>query len=227
MKVRIERAADISPTVRIYFCRSLREFIFLPGQYLSFFVPKGPGRAIRAYSFCSSPLAQPDFQLCVKRVPGGIGTAYLAENVGKIVEASEPGGEFILPERQRRKLIFLAAGAGIAPVRSQIFHWMSSFKTAGAELIYRYGGADECLFQNEFLGLEKKHESFSFVKSDSQTQKDWGAVLRDRHFPDKNADFYIVGPPEFVNETMKILKNKGVDEGSVSLDIWGTESYTI
>ncbi|HET6951323.1 MAG TPA: FAD-binding oxidoreductase, partial [Acidimicrobiales bacterium] len=54
----------------------------------------------RSYSMSSSPAVDPELQITVKRVPGGLVSNWLIDNVvaGDALELSQPSGGFVLGE---------------------------------------------------------------------------------------------------------------------------------
>jgi len=221
LKLKIQKAVDISPSVKLYTLLSKATGVaFSPGQYISFFISTKKGRAIRPYSICSLPSHLPKVELCVKQVLNGVGTGYLLENIGNEVESLEPQGDFTLPESSDRPLVFIAAGVGVAPVRSQIPFWLDKFPTSPTSLIYRFRRSKECLFKNEFEHLSKVKENFTFVKSDSLKEKDFEEVLKKHLKHNLSQLFYIVGPPSFVKQVTETLSSLGYSDSDVVLDIW-------
>src|SRR5579864_1862680 len=93
---------------------------FLPGQSIRI-EQELDGKAVAlVYSIASPPRADNCFELCVK--PGRKGSPadrLCSTRVGAELRISRPQGGFVVQQRSRASL-FLAAGTGIAPIRSMI-----------------------------------------------------------------------------------------------------------
>src|SRR5690349_19005829 len=100
----------------------LEEFTFKPGQFVTLDLPihEKKNKRWRSYSIASWPNGTNTFELVIVKLEGGLGTAYLFD---EIVEGSElmlrgPQGVFTLPEILDRDLFLICTGTGIAPFRS-------------------------------------------------------------------------------------------------------------
>jgi len=97
------------------------ELHFIAGQYMILLIPQNTDASLRRlYSIASSERQIDSFELIIKLVDGGIGSAYLAKiQIGDLVDFQGPAGQFALKENNNSK-IFLATGTGIAPMLSMI-----------------------------------------------------------------------------------------------------------
>lgn len=95
---------------------------YLPGQYLTLLFQSNGREKRRAYSFSSCPEVDVLPAITVKRVVNGEFSNYLLQHVqtGDLLDAIEPNGLFVLPEKPLHTLFFIAAGSGITPVFSQL-----------------------------------------------------------------------------------------------------------
>lgn len=96
--------------------------VYQPGQYLPVIRAVGGKEGRRAYSFSTCPDVDARAAITVKRVPNGAVSTWLVQQAGPgdHILAGEPAGRFMLPERQPRRLIYVAAGSGITPVMSHL-----------------------------------------------------------------------------------------------------------
>ncbi len=121
------------------------------GQYVTFRVRLDGETHLRSYSMSSSPDVDREFKVTVKRVPGGIVSNWLIDNLaaGDAVEATRPVGVFCLPPGDGPVVCF-AAGSGITPV-------ISILKTTGGRrrrLLYADRDADSIIFDKELQSLD-------------------------------------------------------------------------
>jgi ferredoxin-NADP reductase len=106
--------------------RPEKNFEFEPGQFISLLVPE-PGEKNkfmkRCYSLANSPerAKLEGYELCIKHVPQGKGTSYLASlTPGDSFRCLAPFGDFQYrnPKSGERLACFIATGTGLAPIRS-------------------------------------------------------------------------------------------------------------
>jgi phenol hydroxylase P5 protein len=117
----IEELAPAVMQVTIAFTN--RDFQFEPGQYVNFRFPEGVSRA---YTIASAPERPEALQLCVRIGEGKGGTALKALNPGAAVSVDGPFGDFVLPQKDGRPVVFLAGDTGIAPIRSIVLHMLAT-----------------------------------------------------------------------------------------------------
>lgn len=92
--------------------------VFLPGQYVSLAVPGVA--AARNYSMANLANDDGDWELIVRRVPGGEATSVLCNDVtiGDEIELDGPYGMATLRHGAPRDLACVAGGSGLAPMLS-------------------------------------------------------------------------------------------------------------
>src|SRR5438128_7697089 len=96
---------------------------FLPGQSIRIEVPIQGSSMPFPYSIASAPRGDNCFELCLRRGSKGSAAARLCElNEGMQVRSTRPRGVFVL-QQPVSDAVFLAAGTGIAPIRSML-HWL-------------------------------------------------------------------------------------------------------
>src|SRR6185437_11991485 len=113
-------------------------FRFRPGQYLTLRARPGGADIRRCYSICSG-LDDGELRVAVKRVPGGVFSAF-AENLaaGDTLDVMPPQGRFTLPLRANaaRSYAAIAAGSGITPILSLIRSILSRERNSRFFLLY-------------------------------------------------------------------------------------------
>lgn len=89
---------------------------FLPGQHLDII----HGQTRRAYSIANAPRADGRLELLVARVDGGVMSRYWFEKaqVNDVLRLEGPLGTFFLREDGASRVILLATGTGIAPIKA-------------------------------------------------------------------------------------------------------------
>src|SRR5215475_14798748 len=98
-------------------CTRPADFDFLPGQFVNVTLALPGGQRVRrAYSIASSPL-EPELDLTVRLLPGGLVSPILTNEVAKgdRLSLKGPYGRFVLEDK---RLVWIAGGSGIVPFRS-------------------------------------------------------------------------------------------------------------
>lgn len=92
---------------------------FLPGQYLNMIDTNG---STRSYSIANAPRDSGTIDLHIKRVEGGLFSDHLFLNARQddLLRINGPQGSFFLRSAlgQKKHLVFLATGTGIAPIKA-------------------------------------------------------------------------------------------------------------
>ncbi|HUN31559.1 MAG TPA: ferredoxin--NADP reductase [Trebonia sp.] len=208
-ETRILRVIDETPDARTYVLDA--PFSYLAGQFVTF---RACG-ALRSYSMSSSPDTDAALATTVKRVPGGLVSNWLIDNlkVGDVVEVTAPTGVFTLRDSEA-PLVALAGGSGVTPIMSLAKSALAAtsrrvrillanrdadsaiFAAALEELIERYPGRLEVRHHlDEASGLVTEAEIADFA----------GNVTH-------GADFYLCGPEPFMDLVGRVLAAQGVDE---------------
>lgn len=205
------------------------EFRFHPGQYLDITIPGTETH--RSFSMANTTPADGYLEFIIKRYPGGHFSGLLEEslNPGDPLEITGPYGTFTLRVSSDRRLVFIAGGAGMAPLLALLRQMVESGNER--EVVYYYGARTEAdLFHlDELAELERKLPNFTFVPCLSDTwPDDWedgvgdtGMVTEvvDRRETDiKECDVYLCGPPPMIDSALPLLEGLGVPESQVFYD---------
>jgi Na+-transporting NADH:ubiquinone oxidoreductase subunit F len=169
------------------------------------------------------------------KVPPGICSSYIfSRKPGDKVTISGPYGEFFIKDTNR-EMIYIGGGAGMAPLRSHIFHLFHTLKTT-RKVSYWYGARSlrEIFYADEFREIEKKFPNFSFhiALSESLPEDNWTGltgfihqVVYDQHLSKveepEEIEFYLCGPPLMNEAVQKMLYDLGVPQDMIDFDDFG------
>lgn len=172
------------------------------------------------YSIASPPGDDNCFELCVKPGRKGSPADHLcAAPVGSQVRVSHPQGGFILQQPEATTL-FLAAGTGIAPIRSMI-HWLvRTDERRPICLIFGARDMESLFFQAEFVGLANRLPNFRYVPVLSRPHPGWsgGCGYVQHHLdgiPRGTARAYLCGPLAMVESARRSLGERGWPENMI------------
>jgi len=197
----------------------------------------------RAYSMANHPAEGNRVMLNVRistpppplwnDVPPGIASSYIFNlKPGDKVTISGPYGEFFIKEKSEREMVYIGGGAGMAPMRSHLFHLFHTEKT-NRKVSFWYGARSkrEMFYDDDFVDIKSKFDNFKYVvaMSDPQPEDKWtGAtgfihsVLLEEYL--KNHDdpteieYYMCGPPPMIDALENMLHSLGVEPEMIAYD---------
>jgi len=177
--------------------------------------------------------------------PGICSSYVFSRKPGDKVTISGPYGEFFINPTDR-EMIYIGGGAGMAPLRSHIFHLFHTEKT-DRKVSYWYGGRSkrELFYVEDFRKIEKDFPNFRFYVglSEPLPEDNWKInkslddsdgdgymgfihqVLFDNYLKDQpepeEIEYYLCGPPLMNAAVLKMLDNLGVPPENIRFDDFG------
>ena len=176
--------------------------------------------------------------------PGICSSYVFSRKPGDKVTISGPYGEFFINPTQR-EMIYIGGGAGMAPLRSHIFHLFHTDKT-DRKVSYWYGGRSkkELFYINHFRNIEKDFPNFKFYIALSEPLPDdnWNEkkslqdggdgylgfihqALYDNYLKDhpdpEEVEYYLCGPPLMNAAVLKMLDEMGIPPENIRFDDFG------
>ncbi|PHN06635.1 NADH:ubiquinone reductase (Na(+)-transporting) subunit F [Flavilitoribacter nigricans] len=179
--------------------------------------------------------------------PGVCSSYVFTRNPGDKVVVSGPYGEFFI-KPTKKEMVYIGGGAGMAPLRSHIFHLFHTLKTKDRKVSYWYGGRSvrELFYTEDFRDIEKDYDNFNYyialsnateednwkVKSDISDKSGDGftgfihQVLYDEYLKNhpepEEIEYYLCGPPLMLQAALKMLDELGVPEENIAFDDFGS-----
>ncbi len=154
----IKETAD---AITIVFEKPASGMNYLAGQFLTLIVKIDGKEYRRAYSLCSAPKVDADLAVTVKRVPKGIVSNYLPDNlkVGDEMEVLEPIGNFVVnPEASnQRHLMMIGGGSGITPLMSMIKTVLTEESASMVSLLFVNRNEESVIFKQALDQLAEKY----------------------------------------------------------------------
>jgi Na+-transporting NADH:ubiquinone oxidoreductase subunit F len=209
-----------------------------------------PEETYRAYSMANHPaegnivmlnirIATPPFDRTIggfARVNPGVCSSYIfSRQPGDKVQLSGPYGEFFLKNTDN-EMMFIGGGAGMAPMRSHIFHLFKTART-GRKVTFWYGARSmkEVFYSEEFDAIAREHPNFTWhlALSEPLPEDNWTGptgfihqVILDNylktHETPEDIEYYICGPPLMNAAVVSMLDNLGVAPENILFDDFGS-----
>lgn len=165
----------------------------------------------------------------------GICSSYIfSRKPGDKVTVSGPYGEFFLKQTKNEKM-FIGGGAGMAPMRSHIFHLFHTEKHQ-EKATFWYGARSlrEVFYEDEFHAIEKEFPNFKFnlALSEPKPEDNWTGytgfihqVIFENYLKTHDApediEYYLCGPPMMNAAVEKMLFDLGVPKENIMFDDFG------
>ncbi len=177
--------------------------------------------------------------------PGICSSFVFSRKPGDKVTISGPYGEFFIKETQA-EMLYVGGGAGMAPMRSHLYHLFHTLKT-GRKVTFFYGGRtkQELFYVEEFREIEKQFPNFRFaVALDNPLPEDNWVLKKDlddpegdgfkgyvhqvvideflsKHPEPEEIELYFCGPPIMNQCVITMADEWGIPEENVAFDDFG------
>ena len=153
---------------------------------------------------------------------------------GDKVMISGPYGEFFAKET-KREMLYIGGGAGMAPMRSHLFHQFRTLKTE-RKVSFWYGARSkrEMFYDEDFKGIEKDFNNFKYNVglSGALPEDKWSGytgfihqIVYDNylknHEDPTEIEYYMCGPPPMIDAAEKMLYDLGVEPEMIAYDKFG------
>ena len=167
--------------------------------------------------------------------PGVVSSYVFNLKPGDKASISGPYGEFYIQETER-EMVYIGGGAGMAPLRSHIFHLFHTMKT-NRKVSYWYGArsSKELFYEEHFEDIEKDFPNFSWhvAMSEPLPEDNWTGykgfihqVVLDNYLSNHPApediEYYLCGPPMMLQAVLGMLDELGVEEEMIRFDDFGS-----
>ena len=211
----------------------LREhaFEFRPGQAV--LIGTSGFDVRRPYSIACSPERARETQtlelLIALESDGSLGPNLPGLDTGRAIDVEGPLGSFVFPlDRTPQRLLFVAGGTGIAPLRSMIDHVLRHSPARQISLLYSARNGDEFAFIDELRAHEARgrielHQTVT--RDDSTTWSGGRGRIGRSHFETvlhdpANTLCFVCGPKALVSESVATLEALGLSGQAIRTESW-------
>lgn len=215
-------------TYSFYFERP-PDFDFYPGQFLKLIldIPEPDERGnSRFFSIASSPSEKEYLMLTIRIDRSSFKKELSTLSPGTEVKIDAPFGAFVLNPQESTPHIFLAGGIGITPFRSMILYASDMNLSIPITLFASFRRTEDIIFQKKLTDIQKKHSWFKLFLTLTQPElsnkhrsENVGRIseelIKKNDHNYLSAKYFIAGPPNMVDDIIKIVKNLGVEETKI------------
>ena len=244
--LKISRVADESSTIRSFYLEPA-DSAGLPrseaGQHLTIRVtlPSCERPVVRSYTLSSGP-ADAQYRISVRRQ--GLVSQYLHSmlEVGSVIEARAPAGQFTIDPYERRPAVLLAAGVGVTPMVAMLRHivreGLRTRRVRPTTFFHSARNIGERGFSNELAELvNAANGDVRIVRSltdvngareimdyDVAGRLDVALICRTLLLDDY--DFYLCGPGSFMQAIYDGLRDINIADERVHAEAFGPSGLT-
>ncbi|PMS28859.1 hybrid-cluster NAD(P)-dependent oxidoreductase [Paraburkholderia rhynchosiae] len=211
-------------------------FSFEPGQFVTLSLNIDGQAVDRCYTISSPPTRPHTFSITVKRVPSGMVSNWLHDNIrpGTTVEAYGPSGAFTpMVAPTATKYLYLSAGSGVTPLMSMLRAGMDLGLDRDIVFMHSARTPLDIVFRRELDAALSTADRLQIlhVCEGVGEEPDWNGsigrltpTLLEQLVPDfRNREVFICGPAGYMQSVKEILKKSGHDparyhEESFNLD---------
>ncbi len=177
--------------------------------------------------------------------PGICSSYVFSRKPGDKVTISGPYGEFFIQDTDA-EMLYIGGGAGMAPMRSHLYHLFHTLKTK-RKVTFFYGGRTkkELFYVEEFREIERQFPNFKFVIAlDNPLPEDNWKVKKDiddpegdgfvgyvhnvvieqflsKHPAPEELELYFCGPPMMNQSVLKMADDWGIPDENIHFDDFG------
>lgn len=228
-------AFDIPPNLK-------NDFKYIQGQYVTLKLNINGEELRRSYSICSSPVADEEMRIAIKKVEKGRVSTHINQHlkVGDELEVMTPMGNFftILDPAHQKNYVLFAGGSGITPMLSILKTIIHVEPKSTVQMFY--GNLEEAaiIFKKHLDQLLDKHNNRLQVyhildKPKAETPELYKGIMT----PEKvkalienhvklsaENEFFICGPTAMMTNVENTLKELGVKKDNIHLEYFTVDT---
>ena len=197
-------------------------FAYKPGQFVTLELPIEGKTVRRSYTISSSPSRPHTISITVKRVPGGLVSNWLHDNmqVGFQLALSGPHGEFTCFDAPAEKLLLISAGSGITPVMSMLRWLVDTSTNANIVFLNNIRTPADVIFADElkYLGMRfGERLKLGLIPGKVHSGQSWNGPTC--HFSEHvvrmwapdfvEREVFVCGPPGYMDAVRTTLERMG------------------
>jgi len=212
------------------------EFNYIQGQYVTLKLTVNGEELRRSYSLCTSPVADQEFRVAVKKVKDGRASTFINDvlKVGDEMEVMTPMGNFYSPinvSHQKHYVLF-AGGSGITPMLSIIKTVLQSEPKSKLTLFYGNRDEQSVIFKKQIDALANSYlERFSVVTvlehpaagaseltTGMLTQEKVKALASQYIQLSADNEFFICGPGPMMENVKAVLTELNINPKKIHIE---------
>ena len=213
--------------------KTLCRFQYLPGQFCTLHLEIDGKPVKRSYTISSTPTRPFNLEITVKRVPGGLVSNWLPDNVrvGDEIIVDGPRGSFCMrPGEIPKKVLLIGAGSGVTPCMSMARYLYDLAADVDVQFLNCVRSPDDIIYDTEINMITSRSQNFAPVLiAASRGSGDWSGLcgrintqMLQQSVPDlAERTIYMCGPAGFMDAVRNILGELGYDMAKLHTESFG------
>ncbi|MCU0434445.1 MAG: 2Fe-2S iron-sulfur cluster-binding protein [Bacteroidia bacterium] len=215
---------------------SKQEFSYIQGQYLTLKLHVGGEELRRSYSLCSSPVADSEVRIAVKKVDGGRASTWLNNELhtGNKLEVMTPMGNFwsAMDAANEKHYVLFAGGSGITPMLSILKTVLHSEPKSRISLFYGNRDEQAVIFKAQIDALAAQHGNrlsvFHILENPAPgtaalytgilTAEKVAALIENHIGLNGNNEYFICGPGPMMENVKQVLTQLRIDSKLIHIE---------
>src|SRR3989344_2629646 len=210
---RLLHKEHLTPAIILAHVNAPEDFIFQAGQYVNLGVAREGGEVQKPVSIASAPSQNGHLEFIIKLTLGKVLGAFFSEaSPGAEMSVTGPMGGFVVEERG--PIHFIAAGVGVAPVRSMYQDLLLRRYKYPVRLSLLREPEEWGVFDVELAESYRACKNFSYSlihASPELAGPEWGWRHLNIGFPEQDETGYLSGSREFVSKIKETLLARGFE----------------
>jgi ring-1,2-phenylacetyl-CoA epoxidase subunit PaaE len=212
------------------------EYNYIQGQYLTLKMILAGEEIRRSYSLCSSPVADREFRVAIKKVKDGKGSTYINDvlKVGDEMDVMTPMGSFHSPMNAANKkhYVLFAGGSGVTPVFSILKTVLKSEPASRISLFYANRDTTSVVFKKQIEELAALHADRLHLFHILENQElgiddlykgilttDKVSALIERHkATGTDCEYFICGPGPMMENVKQVLASLNIENTKIHIE---------
>lgn len=198
-------------------------YFFKPGQFVTLELEIDGKPIMRSYTISSSPSVPYSFSITVKRVPGGLVSNWLHDNLSESNELAVHGpvGVFNCIDYPAEKVLLLSGGVGITPTMSMARWWFDTNADVDMAFVHSARTPRDIIYQRELDHMASRIGNFNLhlICESIENGQAWhgyrgylDASKLEMIAPDfMEREVFCCGPGPYMKAVKNLLESKGFD----------------
>ncbi len=192
----------------------------------------------RAYSINSTPGIDDDISITIKKVPGGIISNYIFNEIkrGVSILIMRPMGSFTIDsdKKKSRSIVLFGAGSGITPLLSILKSTLYFEPESTVTLLYSNRDESSIIFKEQLDILKERFADKLFIRhliSENNDRLDTGKIEEyltiNPFFNNDNAHYYMCGPDAYMDAIKTRLIVQGTSDDRIYYESFTPKQETV
>lgn len=213
-----------------------QEYSYIQGQYLTLKLFVKGEELRRSYSICSSPTAENEIRIAVKRVKDGRGSNYVYDKLkaGDELEVMTPMGNFYseMKSSNKKNYVLFAGGSGITPMLSIVKTVLKEEPQSTIQLFYGNQNEESTIFKKQLDEFEKNNSSrlkvvhvldkpatqIPALQQGILSKEKITALIENYVGLNLNNEFFICGPTPMMDNCKAVLEQLKIEKSKIHIE---------